>query len=231
MRRNSIFCTRLIFLFSILIYLTGPKEVLSGDGNGTDKPCFNEIREMRLAKNKIFNLRLDVDLGLNISSTNFNLSKVDSTNQSLNSTQTRTGPSAGVVLSIDFLGFGFTSGLQYASKGFVVTNGTNFNLNYFNIPLLFYFDFTISKVIIDGNVGPYLGLLLSQTSSPLYSVKNFDFGLTGNVQCAYMITKHIGPLLGLKYEYGGLNNLGSNENISSIRTSSFFIYTGVKFVL
>jgi hypothetical protein len=62
-------------------------------------------------------------------------------------------------------------------------------------------------------------------------VKNFDLGLTGNIQGAYMFQKHLGALLGVKYEYGGLNNLGNNEAIKSIKTSTFFIYSGIKFLL
>jgi hypothetical protein len=73
--------------------------------------------------------------------------------------------------------------------------------------------------------------LLSQDDSPIYKVKNFDFGLTGNLQGAYMFQKLLGVLLGFKYEYGGLNNLGNNDAINSIRTSTFFIYSGIKFVL
>ena len=92
-------------------------------------------------------------------------------------------------------------------------------------------------MIIDGNVGPYFGLLLSQdeiTSNPTsnpYLLKNFDLGLTGNLQGTYMFAKHLGVLLGGRFEYGGLNNLISNELISSVSTQTFFIYTGMRFVL
>jgi hypothetical protein len=83
-------------------------------------------------------------------------------------------------------------------------------------------------LIIDGNVGPYFGLLVSQEENSLIKVKNFDLGLTGNLQGAYLIQKHVGILLGLKYEYGGLNNLVQNQSINSIKTNTFFVYTGVK---
>jgi hypothetical protein len=197
-----------------------------------DKPYMKEIEKMRLKKKKgIFNLNLDVQIGASIANTTFELNSTDTSAKNLTTTSSKVGPTAGVNFSVDFLGVGFTSGLQYTSKGFQNSNGNNVNLNYFNIPLLFYFDFQVGRVIIDGNLGPYFGILLSQDKSTVYNVKNFDFGLTGDVQGAYMFNDYLGSLLGVKYEYGGLNNLGSNEDIKSIRTSTFFIYTGIKFVL
>ena len=137
---------------------------------------------------------------------------------------------------MDFLGFGFTTGVQYSSKGFKSINGDNTSMGFLNIPLLVNFDFNVGKkVIIDGSFGPYLGVLTNTTNdnsalSP-YKIKSFDFGLTGDIQGAYMITTHIGPLLGLKYEYGGVNNLGNNLKINRTTTQTFFIYTGVKLAL
>lgn len=196
-----------------------------------EKPFLKEVeKEMKRGKG-IFNLNLDVQLGLTISNTNFELNRVNDTTRELNSTSSKVGPSFGAVLSVDFMGVGFTSGMQYSSKGFQTTNGEKTNLNYFNIPLLFYFDFDLDEIIIDGNFGPYFGLLISDDESTVYKVKNFDFGLTGNIQGAYLFQKHLGALLGFKYEYGGLNNLGNNEYVKSIRTSTFYIYTGLKFIL
>ena len=105
-------------------------------------------------------------------------------------------------------------------------------MNFFNIPLLFYFEFDISdKVRLEGNIGPYFGVLLSSSDNPAYEIKSFDFGLLGNMQFAYMFNSLIGVLLGGKYEYGGINNLGNNENITKITTSTINIYTGLKFDL
>lgn len=130
---------------------------------------------------------MDIQLGLGIANTNFDLNKTDSATQTLNSTSTKVGPSIGAIVSLDFLGFGFTSGFQYSNKGFETSTGDKSNLNYFNIPLLFYFDFNVGeKIRIDGNLGPYFGLLLSQDNNPLYKVKNFDFGLTGTCRGIYV---------------------------------------------
>jgi hypothetical protein len=197
-----------------------------------DKPYMKKIEKMRLKKKKgIFNLNLDVQLGASIANTTFELNSADTSVKNLSSTSSKVGPAGGVNFSVDFLGVGFASGIQFNSKGFKNSNNDNVNLNYFNIPLLFYFDFQVGRVIIDGNLGPYFGVLMSQDQTALYKVKNFDFGLTGDVQGAYMFNDYLGSLLGVKYEYGGLNNLGNNENIKSIRTSTIFIYTGFKFVL
>ncbi len=228
---NSLTALILIFCFT-LASNAGDKPL---DGKGMNKPFIKEIEKLKAKKDGIFNLSLDLQGGATISTTKFDLNVIDSTTRDLNNNSTKVGPSFGLLFDVNFLGFGFTSGLQYSGKGFTTESGDKANMNFFNIPLLFYFDFQISKVIIDGNLGPYFGLLMSSSdeNSPLppYKIKSFDFGLTADIEGAYMINKYIGPLLGLKYEYGGINNLGNNEKINRTTTQTFFIYTGVKFVL
>ncbi len=227
MKINTFF-KRSIAVFALLVFIcTGS---LSGDRYSI-KPHFKEAEKLLAKRNALFSLDVDIQLGVGIANTNFEFNKPDTTGK-LTSTSSKVGPSFGANLSLNFLGFGFTTGLQYANKGFEASNGEKTNLNYFNIPLLIYFDFNIGpKVRVDGNLGPYFGLLLSQTENPLYKVKNFDLGLTGNLQFAYMFNKYMGVLLGGNYEYGGLNNLGSSETIKKITTSTIKIYTGMKFEL
>lgn len=231
MNKNIIYRYLLLFSASILLFSFQTNNTSAGE-RFRDKPFFKEVEASR--KKGLFNLNLDIQLGLGISNTSFDLNKYDSTTAYVNDPRTKLGPNIGAILSVDFYGYGFTSGLQYSSKGFETTTNKTTTLNYFNIPLLFYLDFRIDNVIIDGNVGPYFGLLLSQSDDSSFvpfKIKNFDLGLTGNIQGAYMFQKHLGALLGVKYEYGGLNNLGNNEAIKSIKTSTFFIYSGVKFLL
>ena len=195
------------------------------------KPHFKEAEKLLAKRNALFSLDADIKLGVGISNTNFELNKPDSTGQ-LNTTQSKVGPSVGATLSLNFFGFGFTTGFAYGNKGFKSENGQNTNLNYFNIPILLYFDFNVGqKVRVEGNLGPYFGLLMSQDANTLYKAKNFDFGLTGELQFAYMFNKYMGVLLGGNYEYGGLNNLSNNELVKKMTTSTIIIYTGLKFEL
>lgn len=190
-----------------------------------------EAEKLVKKRNALFSLDADLKLGVGISNTDFELNKPDSTGQ-LTSTTSKVGPSAGATLSLNFFGFGFTTGFMYGNKGFESNNGNKTNLNYFNIPLLLYFDFNVGqKVRVEGNLGPYFGLLMSQDENTLYKAKNFDFGLTGELQFAYMFNKYMGVLLGGNYEYGGLNNLSNNELVKKMTTSTINIYTGLKFEL
>lgn len=218
----------------------GQRLRLSDKTNSKVKPYFKDIEEMRAKKNKIFNLDLDIHLGADFSNTKVDVNQTADTSynaqvNALQNSKAKVGPSISAILNFDFLGFGFTTGATYSSKGFKTeSNGTETsqNRNYFNIPLLFNFSIDIGKVMIDGNVGPYFGLLISQDESDVLSkVKNFDLGITGNLEGAYMFKKYLGALLGFKYDYGGLNNLGQNFKINSIRTNTYYIYTGVKFVI
>lgn len=194
-------------------------------------PVKTEAEKLMKKRNALFSLDADIKLGVGISNTNFELNKPDSTGQ-LTTTSSKVGPSIGAVLSLNFFGFGFTTGFMYGNKGFESGTGNKTNLNYFNIPLLLYFDFNVGqKVRVEGNLGPYFGLLISQDENTLYKAKNFDFGLTGELQFAYMFNKYMGVLLGGNYEYGGLNNLSNNELVKKMTTSTINIYTGLKFEL
>jgi len=195
------------------------------------KPHFKEAEKLLAKRNKLFSLDADIKLGVGIAGTSFELNQPDSTGQ-LNSTTSKVGPSIGATLSLNFFGFGFTTGFAYGNKGFESQSGEKTNLNYFNIPLLIYFDFNVGeRVRVEGNLGPYFGLLMSQDANTLYKAKNFDLGLTADLQFAYMFNKYMGVLLGGSYEYGGLNNLSSNERIKKMTTSTINIYTGLKFEL
>lgn len=204
----------------------------AGDKNDfKNKPAVKEAEKLLKKRNALFSIDADIKVGVGISNTNFELNKPDTTKQ-LTTTTSKVGPSVGATLSLNFFGFGFTTGFMYGNKGFESGTGNKTNLNYLNIPLLMNFDFNVGeKVRVGGNFGPYFGLLMSQDVNPLYKVKNFDLGLTAELQFAYMFNKYMGVLLGGNYEYGGLNNLGNNETVKKITTSTINIYTGLKFEL
>ncbi len=192
----------------------------------------NESESIFKKKSGLINLDVDIQLGLGIANTNVDLNTINDTTRAYDNTSSKVGPTIGAIVNVDFAGFGFTSGLQYSSKGFETASGTKTGLNYLNIPLLFFIGLDINnKVLVDIQFGPYFGLLLSQDKTTYFAVKNFDFGLTGNISGAYMFNKYMGALLGLKYEYGGINNLQSNEYVKKTTSSTFFIYSGLKFVL
>jgi hypothetical protein len=224
-RTNTGYLVLILLSFALINPLTS----LAGDINKPGKSYLKEAERLLKKRNALFSLDLDIQAGASFSSTNFDLNRP---NDTLANASSVAGPLFGAVLSVNFLGIGFSSGIQYSAKGFETTTGEKANLNYFNIPLLFYFDFDITeKIRIDGNAGPYFALLLNTDDVKEFAIKDFDLGLTGNLQAAYMFNKYIGVLLGGKYEYGGLNNLGRNEMIKSIHTSTFNIYTGLKFEL
>lgn len=190
-----------------------------------------DTEKLMKKKSGLFNLDVDVQLGLDAANTSIE-PQPSTTNveaQKLESSESKLGPTLGAIVNVDFFGFGFTSGFQYSSKGFETVGNVATNYNYMNIPLLFYIGFEAGKIRVDGNVGPYFGLLISQDESTVLAVKNFDLGITANLSGAYMFNKYMGVLLGCKYEYGGLNNLASNEFIKKVTSSTLFFYSGLKF--
>lgn len=220
----------------LLVCFAATSSVYAGDPykrvNSKESSLLNkEASKLLKKRNALFSLDADIKLGVGIAKTTFDLNKPDTTGQ-LTTTKSKVGPSVGATLSLNFFGFGFTTGFQYGNKGFESSNGQKTNLNYFNIPLLLYFDFNVGdRVRVEGNLGPYFGLLMSQDENTLYKAKNFDLGLTGELQFAYMFNKYMGVLLGGNYEYGGLNNLSNNELVKKMTTSTINVYTGLKFEL
>ena len=181
--------------------------------------------------NGLFGVSIDLIVGAGFSKTNFDVNRDTS---GLSNTGSKTGPMIGANINLRLLGFSLSTGFNYSSKGFTTTSNS-YSANYFNIPLMFAFNFNVSKVQVDLAAGPYLGILLSQDQPQNYALKNIDLGITGTLQGSYFFNKFLGALLGVKYEQGGLNNLIQNNAaggyINSIKTTNWFIYSGVKFVL
>src|ERR1051325_1436664 len=121
-----------VYLFSLIFFSI---TILTFAGDRHDKPYFKEVEKMRMKKSGIFNLNLDIQAGMDFSKTTFDLNRVDSTTTQLQNPKMKIGPSIGAILSVDFLGFGFTTGATYSSKGFKVDSANDSkNLNYINIP-------------------------------------------------------------------------------------------------
>lgn len=179
-----------------------------------------------------FGLNLDVILGMGFSNTQFD---VNGDTTGLSNSVAKSGPMIGVNVNVNLVGFAFSTGLNYSSKGFSTGSGENVNANYLNIPLMFSLGFEIGKVEMDVAAGPYLGILLSQEKSQYYELKNLDLGIAGKVQGSYFFNRFVGALLGVKYEHGGLNDMlnsnGLNNYVSSVKSRNWFIYSGIKFVL
>ena len=178
-----------------------------------------------------FGLNLDVIFGIGFANADLELNRDTS---GLSNPNTKTGPMLGVNVNFNLMGFSLATGFNYSSKGFS-TNTNSYSANYFNIPLMFVFDFNISKVEINLAAGPYVGILLSQEKTENYALKNIDLGITGSIQGNYFFNRFLGAVIGVKYERGGLNNLlestGVNNNVTSVKTQNWFIYSGIKFVL
>ena len=181
--------------------------------------------------NGLFGVTIDLILGAGFSKTTFDVNRDTS---GLSNTGSKTGPMIGANINLRLLGFSLSTGFNYSSKGFT-TASNSYSANYFNIPLMFAFNFNIKRVEIDVAAGPYIGILLSQDQTQNYALKNIDLGINGMLQGSYFFNKFLGALLGVKYEQGGLNNLiqsnATNGYINSIKTTNWFIYSGVKFVL
>jgi hypothetical protein len=198
----------------------------------TNKKMKEQEENKRGLGSSFFSLHLDIIFGVGFSNTEFDINN-DTTG--LSNAESKTGPVLGLNIGFNLMGIALGTGFNYSSKGFQSGSSTPYNANYLNIPLLFAFNFNISKVEIDLAAGPYVGILLSEDKNEYYALKNIDLGLTGSVQGTYFFNRFMGALLGVKYEHGGLNGLleenGMNDYVSSVKTRNWFVYSGIKFIL
>lgn len=182
-----------------------------------------EQENMNGQQNSLFGVRLDLILGYTSSNANYETN----TNAGGVQTNIKNGAFGGANITLNLMGFSFTTGVSYSSKGFKTDNGNDYNMNYFNLPFLLSFNFNIGKVLIEPSFGPYVGIMLSGNNDSMY--KNIDIGALGSIQGSYMFQKHLGALVGFKYEYGGLNNLSKNST-SDLHTKTWTLYSGLKIV-
>ncbi len=150
-----------------------------------------------------------------------------------------------------FDSFQFSTGLDFVGKNFEVTPPANVNTggtppagaridstaksisnNYLNIPLNFNFGGMITdKFGLTFNGGPYFGLLLSTNDNSGLGYKNFDLGLNGSLTANYKIAPLTSVLLGARFDYGGLNNLGRTQYVDKVSTSTIAIFTGIRLAI
>lgn len=244
-------------VFALLLLGAFTSNAFSGDGDGIR---LNErvSNNVDLSKNKLEKdyeleklfyaektgkkpIDFYIDLQLGYGSTNAN---IDSKNTATTyNTNSNGGFNVGGVFHLSIADvWSFSSGLDFFNKKFeVTTNDTTVaaanrvqevSNQYLNIPLYFNVGGMVSdKVGFTFMGGPYLGLLLSTDENQGLGYKDFDLGLAGTLTGNYVIAPLVSVILGTKFQYGGLNNLGSTENVESIHTTNFTIFSGVRFGL
>lgn len=155
-------------------------------------------------------------------------------------TSNKYGLTCGLRLESSF--FDLEIGLMYIEKNFLLTSphslsqyGIDSNSyivknRYLSIPLNYDFlDITFNNVLkLTCGVGPYFAFLLSTNENSGLGIKKFDFGIDGRISATYNLSKRIDPLIGLIYQYGGLNNMGATNYVNKIHSINFSFYAGLK---
>lgn len=206
-----------------------------------NKDYKSALKEHRVRTGKIIDFYIDFQLGFGGTSAN-----IDQTPDAkgIFETGSKVGFTTGALVYINiFEGVNFATGLAYVGKNFEVTpptdsisflsgldtNVSDISNNYLNIPLYINVGGMITEDVgITFNGGPYLGILMSTDEKPGLGYKNFDLGLAGTLTGNYMLNPFVSILLGTRFEYGGLNNLGSTKFVDKITTTNYTIFTGVR---
>ena len=241
----------LTLLFIALLYNSFSAVVTAQDNSkfssytiSTDK--FNKdyksaLKEHQIRTGKLIGFYIDFQLGFG--GTSANIDHTPDANGTFE-TGSKVGFTMGALVYINILeGVNFATGLTYVGKNFEVTppidsvsslagldtTVSDISNNYLNIPLYINVGGMITEDVgITFNGGPYLGILMSTDDKAGLGYKNFDFGLAGTLTGNYMLNPFVSILLGTRFEYGGLNNLGSTRFVDKITTTNYTVFTGIR---
>jgi hypothetical protein len=221
--------------------------ISKNEKNKLNKDYKLAYRDFQEKSGKFFDFYVDFKLG----GTSTSASVTPAAGKDSYNTGSKVGFNIGALIYTRlFDAFQFSTGLDFNGKNFEVTPPTTVNSgtpvvasdsvstatqkvanNYLNIPMNFNFGGMITETFgLTFNGGPYLGILLSTDDNRTgMGYKNFDLGLVGSLTANYKIAPLTSILLGAKYEYGGLNNLGNTPYVDKVSTSSLGFFTGIRF--
>ena len=246
----------LIFVLSITIQVSGQTNAGDPD-NGSNASELNFINKDKLEKdyrakkkefdavNKVkpIDIYLDYQLGLGVNSGNISNALTSNSYDTKSILSFNTG---GLIHISLFEIVSFTSGVSFVGKGFKFTppalDTTAINTfgegekkisnTFMNIPLYLEFGGMFSeKIGLTFAGGPYIGIRLNDDNYNGLGFKNFDFGISGTLTGNYLIAYPLNLILGVNFQFGGLNNLGSTKLIDHITTQNFNVFSGVRFWL
>lgn len=183
-----------------------------------------------------------VDFHLGLGATNASIS--NATNKGAYETASKLGAMLGGAIHLNLFDIiSFTSGLDLQGKSFKFTPPStdslaitamgsgekNLSNTYLNIPLNINVGGMISeKIGLIFNGGPYIGIRLNNDNYNGLGYKNFDLGLNGTLILNYVIQFPLSIIFGTKFEFGGLNKLGSTNLIDDITTSNYSFFSGAR---
>ena len=246
---------KIITLFSVLLLIALVGNSFAGDPDETkdngfkynvlkkerlNKDAVNAQKELNIKMGKPIDIYFDFQLGFG--STNAAIDNAKSTGSYETSSKGGFVTAGFISLSL-FDVISFTSGLQFNGKSFSFSapvtdtaaikafgkGSQDYSNTYMNIPL----NINVGGMITDkfGLTfwgGPYIGIKLNSSDNSGFGYKNFDLGLNGTLTGNYLVAYPLNIILGVNFQFGGLNNLGNTSLVSNITTRNFSVFTGAR---
>jgi len=210
--------------------------LISKDKLTADYPKMKKQYDIKAGKP--IDIYMDFQLGIGTTSANISNAMTSASYES----SSKLGATLGGLLHINLFDvISFTSGISFEGKSFKFTppatdtaainqfgaGEKSISNTYMNIPLNFNVGGMVSeKVGITFCGGPYLGIRLNNDNLDGFGYKNFDLGLNGTLTVNYVVMYPFSIIAGTKFEFGGLNKLGSTRFIESITTQNFTFFSG-----
>ena len=108
---------------------------------------------------------------------------------------------------------------SYDVKNKYLTFILNYDLLSLDVNKIFYLTF---------GFGPYFGFLLSSNENSGLGIKKFDLGIDGRITASLDISKRFAPLIGLIYQYGGLNNMTAANYVNKTYSNNLSFFGGLE---
>lgn len=144
--------------------------------------------------------------------------------------ESRIGYYAGLYFDIPYVNLGL---IYSEKKSLIRTSQLEKEIinRYFIIPVNYEVSIGTSNFALVLTPGVYGGFLLSTNEDEVLPLKNFDLGFDIKFFAEQRLSQKTLLTAGIRYERGGLNNLGSNAQIDKITSSVFYFFGGLKLIL
>jgi hypothetical protein len=168
-----------------------------------------------------------IELNVGIGSVKYN---IEGKNDFIINSESKMGYYAGLYFDIPYVNLG----LLFSEKRSLIRTSElekEFVNRYIIVPINYGIGIGTENFALVIEPGIYSGFLLSTNADDILPIKNFDLGFDIKFFAEQRLSQKTLLTGGIRYERGGLNNLGSNSQVDKITSNTWYFFGGIKYEL
>jgi hypothetical protein len=233
-KQNKIIFCIIINISLIIFFLPTTSFSFESGRINTSRSFTSDSSRLKTKRHLLLNSKLLLGFG----NTNLNISSKQEIGDY--KIESKSGFTGGLMIETSF--FNLELGLMYFEKNFLLTVPNSlkqygYDTNSYNVQNK-YLNFILNYDLLSINVnkvfyltfgfGPYFGFLLSTNENSGLGIKKFDFGIDGRITASIDISNRLSPLIGIIYQYGGLNNMSAANYVNKTYSNNLSFFVGLK---